>query len=50
MKTFIKIKYYIMVKTKRLRCSGYGVYPNGILCPGCSDCQQIKGEKKWMQK
>ena len=22
------------------RCSGYGVYPNGRVCSGCSDCKR----------
>lgn len=28
------------------RCSGYGVYPNGRKCKGCSDCEGKKVSTK----
>ena len=29
-----RICYLILVKTGKRRCSGYGIYPNGVKCPG----------------
>lgn len=34
-----RIYYFILVKIGKCRCSGYGIYPNGVKCPGCSDCR-----------
>lgn len=41
-KLFTKIKYAFKIIFGKLRCSGYGVYPNGIKCFGCSDCKKVK--------
>jgi len=41
-KLFTKIKYAVKIIFGTLRCSGYGVYPNGIKCIGCSDCKKAK--------
>ena len=41
-KLFTKIKYAVKIIFGKLRCSGYGVYPNGIKCIGCSDCKKAK--------
>ena len=37
---YTRIKYWVLVKIGKLRCSGYMVYPNGIKCTGCSDCRK----------
>lgn len=39
---FTAVKYFFLVKFKKVLCSGYGVYPNGVRCPGCSDCKNVK--------
>lgn len=36
---FRKMHHYFMVKTNRRLCSGYRVYPDGLKCPGCTDCK-----------
>lgn len=41
-KLFTKIKYGVKILFGKLRCSGYGVYPNGIKCFGCGDCRKTR--------
>jgi len=35
----LEVKYYILCKTGRARCSNYGIFPNGVKCFGCGDCK-----------
>jgi hypothetical protein len=37
---FLNIKYFVLVKLGKLRCSGWKVYPNGVRCCGCGDCKK----------
>lgn len=36
---WLTIKYWYLIKTNKKLCSGYGIYPNGIKCIGCTDCK-----------
>lgn len=38
--------------SKKHLCSGWGVFPNGKKCPGCSDCRgkKIPKTKKEIEK
>lgn len=43
---FLNIKYFVLVKLGKLRCSGWKVYPNGVRCCGCGDCKkEVPNEK-----
>ncbi len=39
----VKKKRYPKGTDKGSRCSGWGVYPGGRRCKGCSDCKSDKG-------
>jgi hypothetical protein len=43
---FLNIKCFVLVKLGKLRCSGWKVYPNGVICCGCGDCKKEVPDEK----
>lgn len=37
----ITVKTIVACVFGKKRCSGFGVYPDGEKCPGCSDCMEF---------
>lgn len=36
---FTKLLLVFFTHFGKIRCSGFGVYPSGVKCPGCRDCK-----------
>lgn len=44
-KKISRVQWNKEVRKGKHLCSGYGVYPNGYKCVGCSDCKRVSRKK-----
>ncbi len=42
----MKLSLLISTSRGKTMCSGYGVYPNGLKCPGCPDCDKVRDRRR----
>ena len=42
-----RVQCWIQIKRGTRLCSGWGVYPDGLDCPGCSDCAGDEKVQEW---